>query len=92
MVLIIRPNGLDKSSFMLIEKDYKNTNDRTWCFWESWTRLKVCLAASISWNQQTKSFIQVDHAMFDEVESKLGLRLTPLMIIKKYFCQGFSQF
>ena len=28
------PYFIDKS-ILLIEKDYKNTNDRTWCFWES---------------------------------------------------------
>ena len=28
------PYLIDKS-ILLIEKDYKNTNDRTWCFWES---------------------------------------------------------
>ena len=34
LALALTSSRLEKQSILIVEKDAKNTNDRTWCFWD----------------------------------------------------------
>ena len=63
---LVNNSAFDHLSIALIEKDQKNQNDRTWCFWEegkgSWDHL-----VTARWN----------NALFQSQQHKATFSLTP---------------